>query len=136
MSSKEPSAEGLTSSQSPASMENAAALPLTLLDVAKLTWPKVPDKGEKTFQDYCKFLFDQKDDIWIICHNGVLHGMIAAKNTMGRLYVTMFVTLKPGCFEEFISRAREFFGPITTVAYLRRGRPKEIKFNNLHRLSL
>lgn len=112
------------------------ALTLSLLDVAKLTWPKVPNKGEKTFTEYCKFLWDQKDDIWIIEENGNLKGMIAGKNTAGRLYVTMFVTLMPGCFEEFINRANEFFGEVRTVEYLRRGRPKIVKYENLRRLSL
>ena len=106
------------------------ALSLSLLDIAKLTWPLVPDKGSNTFADYCKFLYDQKDDIWTICsENGSeLEGMIAAKNTAGVLYVTMFVTLMPGCFEKFISRAEAIFGNITTLKYLRRGREKTVNF--------
>lgn len=106
------------------------ALSLSLLDVAKLTWPRVPNKGSATFAEYCKFLYDQKEDIWTICsENGSeLEGMIAAKNTAGVLYVTMFVTLKPGCFERFISRVEAIFGTITTLKYLRRGREKTVNF--------
>jgi len=106
------------------------------MDVAKLTWPKVPDKGEKTFTDYCKFLYDQKDDIWIIMRDGSLAGMIAARTAMKDLYVTMFVTLMPGCFEEFISRAKEHFGEIETVSYRRRGVFKSVKLANLRRIAL
>lgn len=106
------------------------ALSLSLLDIAKLTWPLVPDKGSNTFADYCKFLYDQKDDIWTICsENGSeLEGMIAAKNTAGVLYVTMFVTLRPGAFERFTNLLEDTFGSITTLEYLRRGRPKVIDF--------
>jgi hypothetical protein len=106
------------------------ALSLSLLDVAKLTWPRVPNKGSATFAEYCKFLYDQKEDIWTICsENGSeLEGMIAAKNTAGVLYVTMFVTLKPGCFEKFISLLEEIFGPITTLKYMRRMTPKTVDF--------
>lgn len=109
---------------------------MNLLDVARLTWPRVPGKGEKTFGDYCRFLYEQKDDIWTICSGSELAGMIAAKNTAGTLYVTMFVTLKPGSFEEFISRAEDFFGPITWLQYLRRGRPVKIPFNVFKRKAL
>jgi len=114
------------------------ALSLSLLDVAKLTWPKVPNKGSATFSEYCKFIYDQKDDIWtIFSENGSeLEGMIAAKNTAGVLYVTMFVTLTPGCFEKFISRAEAIFGSITTLKYLRRGRPKVIDFRKFKQKAL
>lgn len=113
------------------------ALSLTLLDVAKLTWPKVPNKGNATFTEYCKFLLDQKEDIWIICtESGSLSGMIAAKNTNARLYVTMFVTLMPGCFERFISRAEEHFGKIKELAYLRRGREKIVDFQIFKRKAM
>lgn len=109
---------------------------LSLLDIARLTWPKVPDKGEKTFEDYCKFLFDNREDIWIICSGSSLRGMIAAKNTAGTLYVTMFVTLMPGCFEEFISRANEFFGEIKRLAYRRRGKEVSRAFNIFKRKAI
>lgn len=113
------------------------ALSLTLLDVAKLTWSKVPHKGDRTFPEYCKFLLDQKEDIWIICtESGSLSGMIAAKNTDARLYVTMFVTLMPGCFERFISLAEDHFGKIKELAYLRRGREKAIDFRKFKEKAL
>lgn len=110
------------------------ALSLTLLDVAKLTWPKVPQKGDRTFPEYCKFLLDQKEDIWIICtESGSLSGMIAAKNTNARLYVTMFVTLMPGCFERFTSLIEDHFGAVQTLAYMRRGKMKEVDFQQFKR---
>lgn len=109
---------------------------LSLLEVAKLTWPKVPDKGDETFDDYCRFLFNHREDIWIICSGERLEGMIAAKNTMGQLYVTMFVTLTSGCFEEFINRANEFFGEIKTLAYKRRGRLVERNFDSFKRKAI
>lgn len=114
------------------------ALSLSLLDVAKLTWPKVPNKGSATFAEYCKFLYDQKEDIWTICsENGSeLEGMIAAKNTDGVLYVTMFVTLKQGVLEKFTSRLEAIFGSITTLSYLRRGRPKVIDFQKFKQKAL
>ena len=114
------------------------ALSLSLLDIAKLTWPRVPDKGSSTFADYCKFLYDQKEDIWIICsENGsALEGMIAAKNTNGVLYVTMFVTLMPGAFEKFISRLEDIFGSITTLSYLRRGKRKTADFERFKKKTL
>ena len=106
------------------------ALSLSLLDIAKLTWPRVPNKGSATFAEYCKFLYDQKEDIWTICsENGSeLEGMIAARNTAGVLYVTMFVTLKPGALEKFTSRLEEVYGRITTLKYLRRLKPKTVDF--------
>lgn len=109
---------------------------MDLLTIAKLTWPRVPHKGEKTFADYCKFLYEHKESIWTICSGSNLGGMIAAKNTEGTLYVTMFVTLMPGSFEEFISRANEFFGEIKYLSYLRRGRPVTIQFERFKRKAL
>ena len=109
---------------------------LSLLQVAKLTWPKVPDTGEATFEDYCKFLYNHREDIWIICSGSNLEGMVAAKNTAGRLYVTILVTLTPDCFENFISRANEFWGEIKTLAYKRRGKLVERNFNIFRRKAI
>lgn len=62
--------------------------------------------------------------------------MIAAKNTNARLYVTMFVTLMPGCFERFISLAEGHFGKIKELAYLRRGKEKVIDFERFKHKTL
>lgn len=103
---------------------------LTLMEVAELTYDRVKDKG--TFQEYCRFLLENKDNVWTICDSAGLGGMLIAKITDAfNLYVTAFVTLRPGFFEEFISRANEFFGEIKTVEYLRRGRLRKVSYFTL-----
>lgn len=104
-------------------MENA----LSLKEVAELTYEKVKNSCE--FIDWCKYLLENKEHIWIICDGKKLHGMLMAKTTAQyNLYVMELVTLWPGCFAEFTSRVSERFGEIRTVEFLRRGRLRRYNF--------
>jgi hypothetical protein len=48
----------------------------------------------------------------------------------------MFVTLKQGALEKFTSRLEAIFGSITTLSYLRKGRPKVIDFQKFKQKAL
>jgi len=111
-------------------MENA----LSLKDIAELTYEKVRAKG--SFADWCSYLYNNRNDLWIICAEKRLCGMMIAKvTTPFNLYVMEIVTLWPGFFVEFTNRVNEFFGPIKTVEFQRRGTLKRYNFERIKTLA-
>lgn len=118
-------------------METASTLTLSLLDIARLTWDRVPKKAENTFADYCKFLYEQKEDVWIITSGSECLGMLTAKLiSQGTLYVTMLVTLRNDGFKEFVRQVEGRFGSLKRLKYLRRGRPVEVDFQTFKEKAL
>ena len=111
-------------------MENA----LSLKEIAELTYCRVRDKG--SFIDWCKYLLEHKENLWIICNGNDLLGVLIAKITgPSKLYAMELVTLRPGCFVEFTNRVSEFFGEIKTVEFLRRGVLRQYNWERFKQLA-
>ncbi len=106
---------------------------LSLLDIAKLTWPRAQRMNpDGTFHDWCERLWLNREGMRVITADGFLCGMIVAlSDGDGTLTVKELVCLRKGTVHEIIERLPEFYGPVNTVVSRRRGKLKRFVYEKL-----
>lgn len=102
------------------------ALSLTLYDVALRTWDRLrpEDRGRTTFADYCRFLLDNRGDVYVTKRDDLL----IARQDGRDLYVSCAVGDLGRIVLELIPA---FFNDIVNVKYLRRGKPQTRNYKRL-----